>query len=404
MHKRRVVITGLGVVSSIGIGIEHFRDALFKGASGISKVTAFDTSGLRCHYAGEIKNFNPDKFIRPQKSKYLGRTSQMALTAAKLCIDDAHMTKHALKSHRAGVFIGTTIGERPLEESLTTWFMEGTDKVVKTKLAQSTPNNISANIAIAFGLTGPNYIFSNACASANFALGFGYDLIQSGELNYAFTGGADSFSKMNFCGFHRLYAMSPDRCQPFDKNRKGMILGDGAGILLLEELESALSRKAEIYAEVLGYGLSCDAHHITAPKITGIEKAMRKALHAAHLQPGDIEYINAHGTGTPSNDKAECAAIKRVFGTHTRQLLISSTKSMIGHTMGAAAAIESVAALLALKHQIIPPTINFETPDPECDIDCVPNHARAHTFSTILKNSSAFGGNNACVIFRKYVR
>jgi 3-oxoacyl-[acyl-carrier-protein] synthase II len=402
MNRKRVVVTGLGAVSSIGIGKDDFWSSLIAGKSGITKVDLFNTDEFRCHYGGEIKNLKPGKFINPRKIPFLGRTSQLAIIATKLALEDAKLSSRGIPHERTGVFIGTTMGEKPLEESIDTWVNEGTSHLTKRKILGSQANNITGNVGTFFKLYGPNYLFSNACAAGSYSLGYGFDLLRSGCLDAAVVGGADSFSKVAFSGFHRLYAMAPEKCQPFDKNRKGMMLAEGSGILFLETLDSALKRNAEIYAEILGYGLSCDASHITSPKPEGIEKAIRKALQESGLKPDNIDYINAHGTGTPSNDKAECAAIKKVFKENYKKIPVSSIKSMLGHAMGAASALESIACCLTIKRNIIPPTINFTTPDPECDIDCVPNKARKENVNIVLKNSFAFGGNNACVAFKKY--
>ncbi len=281
MNKRRIVVTGLGVVSSVGIGKDDFWKAIINGKSGISRVSSFDTKEFRCHYGGEIKNFNPEEFISKRKLKFLGRTSQMAIAAASLALKDSRLSLINNDKERIGVFIGTTMGERPLEESIEAWIKEGVDKISKIKILQSSANNLPANIANYFKLQGPNYLIPTACAAGNYAIGYGFDLIRKGDIDYAIVGGADSFSKLAFSGFHRLYAMAPEKCQPFDKNRKGMLVGEGAGILFLESLESALKRKANIYAEILGYGISCDAFHMTASHVDGIEKVIRKALKEA---------------------------------------------------------------------------------------------------------------------------
>jgi len=320
MNKRRVVVTGLGVVSSVGIGKDEFWRAIINGKSGVSEVTSFDTREFRCHYAGEIKNFNPEEFIPKRKIQFLGRTSQLAIAATSMALKDAGLSLKDINKERIGVFIGTTMGERPLEESVDFWIKEETHKISKTKILQSLPNNISANIAHYFKLQGLNYLIPTACAAGNYAIGYGADLIRMGDLDYAIAGGADSFSKIAFSGFQRLYAMAPEKCQPFDKNRKGMLVGEGAGILLLESLESALKRKSNIYAEILGYGISCDAYHMTTSQVEGIEKAMLKALKEADIQKDEVDYINAHGTGTPGNDKTECAAIKNVFSVSADSL------------------------------------------------------------------------------------
>jgi len=402
MNKRRVVVTGLGVISSVGIGKDEFWKSIINAKSGINRVTSFDTREFRCHYAGEIRNFEPREFIAKRKVQFLGRTSQMTIAATFLALKDARVSLKSLNNGRIGVFIGTTMGERPLEESIDIWVREGFGKIEKTKILQSPPNNISANIAYYFKLRGPNYLIPTACAAGNYAIGYGFDLIRKGDLDCAIVGGADSFSKLAFSGFHRLYAMAPEKCQPFDKNRKGMLVGEGAAILFLESLESALKRNSNIYAEILGYGISCDAYHMTTSKAEGIEKAMLKALKEADIKKEEVDYINAHGTGTPGNDKIECTAIKNVFKEQYKMIPISSIKSMLGHTMGAASAIEALTCCLTVKENIIPPTINFETPDPECDIDCVPNKARRKRVNIALNNGFAFGGNNSCLVIKKF--
>src|SRR4030066_2321937 len=342
MNKRRIVVTGLGVVSSVGIGKDDFWKSIISGKSGISRVTSFDTKEFRCHFAGEIKNFNPEEFISKRRLNFLGRTSQLAIAASSLALKDSRLSLKNNNKERMGVFIGTTMGEKPLEESIETWIKEGTDKISKIKILQSSANNISANIANYYKLQGPNYLIPTACAAGNYAIGYGFDLIKKGDIDYAVVGGADSFSKVAFCGFHRLYAMAPEKCQPFDKNRRGMLVGEGAGILFLESLESALKRKANIYAEILGYGISCDAYHMTSSHVDGIERVMRKAIKEADVSEREIDFISAHGTGTQGNDKTECAAIKRIFKDRYKTIPISSIKSMLGHTMGAASAIEAL--------------------------------------------------------------
>jgi len=402
MKERRVVVTGLGIVSSVGIGKDDFWKSIINGKSGISEVSSFDTSELRCHQAGEIKNFIPDEFISRRKVRFLGRTSQLAIAATSLAIKDARLSRKKLDKQRIGVFLGTTMGERPLEETVDVWVKQGVDQLSKVKILQSTANNIPANIAIHFKFEGPNYLIPTACAAGNYAIGYGFDFIKRGDLDYAIVGGADAFSALAFIGFHRIYAMAPEKCQPFDKNRKGMLVGEGAAILFLESLESALQRNADIYSEIPGYGISCDAYHMTASKAEGIEKAMEKALKYARIKKEEVDYICSHGTGTPGNDKTESAAIKRVFKERYKSIPVSSIKSMLGHPMGAASAIEAVTCCLTVKENIIPPTINYETPDPECEIDCVPNKARVKRVDTALNNGFAFGGNNSCLVIKKF--
>jgi 3-oxoacyl-[acyl-carrier-protein] synthase II len=402
MAERRVVVTGLGGVSSVGIGKDKFWQSIINGKSGISKVSSFDTSEYRCHNAGEVKNFNPEDFISKRKLPFLGRTSQLSIAATSLAIQDARFLSKKINDDRTGIFIGTTMGEKPLEESIDTWVMAGTENMSKTKILQSPANNIPANIGLYFKLGGPNYLIPTACAAGNYAIGYGFDFIKRGDLDYAIVGGADAFSKLAFTGFQRVYAMASEKCMPFDKNRKGMLVGEGAAILFLESLDSALQRNAEIYAEIPGYGISCDAYHMTASKVEGIEKAISKALKYTRTKKEEVDYINAHGTGTPGNDKTECAAIKKVFKEQYKSIPVSSIKSMLGHPMGAASSIEALACCLAVKENILPPTINFETPDSQCDVDCIPNKAKVKKIEVALNNGFAFGGNNSCLVVKKF--
>jgi len=262
-------------------------------------------------------------------------------------------------------------------------------------------NMISVSMANYFNIKGQNIIIGNACAAGNFAIGHSFDLIRQGVADYMLTGGVDVLSRIAFSGFGRLYAMSKDKCQPFDKNRKGMMLGEGAGVLILESLENALARGAKIYAEVLGYGVSCDANHMTHPLVRGVEQAVRKSLRDSHVDISDVDYISAHGTGTTENDKAECQIFHNIFGERLKRIPVSSVKSMLGHSMGAASALEAIVCCLTIDQARIPPTINYEEKDPECDIDCVPNVSREHPVKIALNNSQAFGGNNGCVVFRE---
>ncbi len=398
--ERRVVITGLGVISSIGIGWEEFWKNLIAGKSGISKITSFDTSDYDRHYGGEIRDFKPAQLVDRRKIKNMGRSSQLAVGASRLAIENAKLRIKDLAKERAGVCVGTTMGESQLMEQMDkAWTSKGDKFIEKMHIFLYPTSIITTCIAQEFKLTSNNLIFSNACAAGNYSIGYAYDLIKEARVDLMLAGGVDAFSRINFVGFSRLYSIAPEICQPFDKNRKGMLVSEGAGMLVLETLESALERKAPIYAEVLGYGLSCDAYQMTTASVEGVASCLKKALKEANVNPEEVDYINAHGTGTPINDKVECSAIKKVFKNY-KKIPISSIKSMLGHTMGAAAAIEAIACCLTIKEGIIPPTINYKTPDPECDIDCVPNKARKADVKIALNNSQAFGGNNACVVFR----
>jgi 3-oxoacyl-[acyl-carrier-protein] synthase II len=307
-----------------------------------------------------------------------------------------------LVNKRVATCIGTTGGEsQEIEEIDATWTKKGRDDIDIHSIIQYPVNNIPSNVALEIKAKGINRIFTTACAAGNYAIGYGYDLLQLNKADLVIAGGSDAFSYLAFTGFNQVGAVAKEKCQPFDKNRKGMMVGEGAGILILETLENALQRNAPIYTEILGYGLSCDAFHMTNPHEDGIAECMRNALREANITTKDIDYINAHGTGTIHNDKNECAAIKKVFSQRYKKIPISSIKSMLGHTMGAASAIETIATCLTVKNDIIPPTINYETPDPECDIDCVPNKAREQKVKVALNNGFAFGGNNACLVLKK---
>jgi 3-oxoacyl-[acyl-carrier-protein] synthase II len=400
--KRRVVVTGLGVVSSIGIGKDDFWKALLAGESGISDIASFDTTAFKCHRGGEAKDFKPENFIDKRRVKYLGRASQLAISASLLALEDAGLTAKNLPKSRTGVFIGTTMGEKPLEELVQSWVRGGMKDLDRSKILQASANNLSANVALYLKTQGQNFLFPTACAAGNYAIGYGYDLISNGEIDYAIAGGADAFFYVAFVGFQSLYAMATDKCQPFDKNRKGMMLGEGAGILLLESLDKAQKRGANIYAEILGYGLSCDAHHPTAPHPDGVARVMEKALEESGVSYADVDFVCTHGTGTAMNDKVETQAIKKILKERSKEVPINSIKSMLGHPMGAASAIEAISCCLTVKEDVIAPTINYETPDPECDLDCVANKCRKATVDIALNNGLAFGGNNSCLVIKKY--
>ncbi|MEW6008889.1 MAG: beta-ketoacyl-[acyl-carrier-protein] synthase family protein [Candidatus Omnitrophota bacterium] len=400
MKKKRIVVTGLGVVTSIGIGKDAFWDNLIKGKSGISKVESFDTSNQFTHLGGEIKNFKPEVFLNKKKVKLMARASHLAIAAAKLALRDSNLDLKGVDK-RLAICVGTTGGEsQEIEEMDAVWVKKGHENVDKWSVAQYPVNNISSNLAIELKSNGINRIFTTACAAGNYAIGYGYDLLQLDKADIVLAGGSDAFSYLSFTGFNQVGAVAPEKCQPFDKNRKGMMVGEGAGMLILETLENATKRKAPIYAEILGYGLSCDAHHMTNPQVEGIADCMRNALKEAGILSNDVDYINAHGTGTKHNDRTECAAIKQVF--NGQNVPVSSIKSMLGHTMGAASAIETIVCCLTVKNDIIPPTINYQTPDPECDIDCVPNVAKRQKVNIVLKNAFAFGGNNSSLVIKKY--
>jgi 3-oxoacyl-[acyl-carrier-protein] synthase II len=401
--NERVVITGLGVVSSIGIGWQEFWENLLAGKSGISPVTSFDTANQFTHNGGEVKQFKPEEFITQAHQVDLSRASQMALAAAKLAVRDAKIDPTDLLNIPAGVCVGTNIGSIQTVEIIDEIMVrEKTYAIDSHLLSQIATNTTAAVIGREFRLRGPSMMFSTACAAGNYAIGYGYDLIKLRKVDLVLAGGSDAFSKVAFTGFNQFKAVAPEKCQPFDKNRKGMMVAEAAGSLVLESMERALDRKATIYGEIIGYGLSCDAYHMTASSVQGVAESMNKAFREAGCTPEDVDFVSAHGTGTPTNDRNECAAMKQVFGDRYRTIPTSSIKSMIGHTMGAASALEAIVCALVVKTNMIPPTLNFETPDPECDIDCVPNRARNQTVDIALNNSYAFGGNNASLVIKKF--
>jgi len=402
--QKRIVVTGVGVVSSIGIGKDDFWQALTAGKSGISPIESFDTADFPTHNGGEIKNFSAQEFILPEEAEKMGRVSCLALAASTLAINDASFKLDNFNRERIGVVFGTTMGESQILEQLNAaWIKKGESAIDAALICRYPCNVIAANTAVKFKLAGPNLTIPTACAAGNYSIGYACDLIKKGAADVMLAGGADAFSRMAFIGFNRLLAVAPEKCQPFDKNRRGMMVGEGAGVLVLESLEGALKRQSQIYAEVLGYGLSCDARHMTAPYGEGIARAIAKAIKESNINPEEVDYISAHGTGTPANDKEECLAIKKVFPGRYKKIMVSSIKSMLGHTMGAASGIEAIACCLSLKNDLVPPTINFQTPDPECDIDCVPNLSRKVKVNLALNNASAFGGNNACLVLRKFI-
>lgn len=401
--SKRVVVTGLGVISSIGIGWKNFWKSLRAGRSGISKITSFDTKDFPNHYGGEVRGFKPESFISSSRVKQMGRASHLAIAASKMALEDTGLGHKNLSEGNVGLCIGTTSGESvETEEYIRNLLQDKKEEQSPNLFERSLCNSIPLNIARELGLEGINLVIPTACAAGNYAIGFSYDSIMLGKADMMLTGGVDAFSWIVYIGFSRLGAMSPDLCQPFDKNRKGIIVAEGSAVIVLESLESALKRDAHIYAEVRGYGTSCDAFHMTIPSLDGASRVMENALSWSKVNVDEVDYINAHGTGTPANDKSECAAIKKVFGQRFKEIPVSSIKSMLGHTMGAASALEAIACILAVNQDIIPPTINYQTPDPECDIDCTPNEAREHTVSVALNNSFAFGGNNASVVFSKF--
>jgi 3-oxoacyl-[acyl-carrier-protein] synthase II len=401
--RPRVVVTGLGLVTSVGIGVDAFWRALLAGACGIGPVESFDTKRYNVHIGGEVKNFDPRGLIERLRPNGMGRASQLAIAAARMALTDAAIDLDTLDPASTGVSMGTTSGEPSMIEQFNDQDMAGTRDAIGREFIEQYPCHvIAAHIASEFGFEGPNLVIPTACAAGNYALAHASDNIRNGEAEVMLAGGSDAFSRITYTGFARLGAIAPERCQPFDKNRKGMVPGEGAAILILERRDRALARGARIYAELVGYGLTCDANHMTAPQGDGAARAMQIAMADAGVRPDEIGYISAHGTGTTVNDRVETAAVKQAFGDAAYRVPMSSIKSMLGHTMGAASAIEAAACTLAVRDDRIPPTIHHETADPECDLDYVPNRARQVPVELAMNNAYAFGGNNASVIFRKH--
>lgn len=394
----RVVVTGAGVISSLGTGVNTFWKNLQAGRSGISRVQSFNTKDSRTHIAGEVKGFTPGKFMKRPGDK--GRASQFLLAAVKLAVKDARISAQRLGSPETSLLIGTTALEpNVIEEISRIQVAKGLDKVspyLITKGAINTPPKV---VARELGIQGRVLAIPTACSAGNYSIGYGFDLIKQRKANIAVCCGVDVFFRAIFEGFNRMLLLAPDKCRPFDRKRKGTIIGEGAGVLVLETLESALTRKAGIYAEVLGYGLSCDAHSMTISTKDGMKKVMRRALKNSRVRRDEVDYINAHGTGTVNNDKNEIRAIKEVFGSRAGRIPITSIKSMLGHTIGAASALEAASCCLTIRDGIIPPTINFHTPDPECKANIIANKAKRKTVDIVMNNAFAFGGNNACVLF-----
>jgi 3-oxoacyl-[acyl-carrier-protein] synthase II len=402
----RIAVTGLGLVTPIGAGREEVWEGLLAGRSGFAPVESFDTRAFNVHLGAEVRGFQPDPYVRRLDPAALGRASKLAIAAARMAIEDAGIDlgsdSPAWNPERAGIAMGTTSGE-PIEvEKLDDRYLAGELDRVGPEFIRLYPcHMIAAHVARELGFAGVNTMIPAACAAGNYALAHALDVLRAGRADVMLAGGADAFSRITYTGFSRLGAIAPELCQPFDRNRKGMIPGEGAAVLVLEPFERAVARGARIYAELAGYGLSCDAHHMTAahPEGDGAARAMRRALADAGAAPEEVSYISAHGTGTPTNDRLEIVAVKRVFGEAAPRIPMSSIKSMIGHTMGAASAIEAAVCALAVAEDRVPPTMNLE--EPEDDLDFVPNRARQIDVRLAMNNAYAFGGNNASVIFRK---
>jgi 3-oxoacyl-[acyl-carrier-protein] synthase II len=399
-------------VAPNGIGVEAFWESLVNGVSGIDHITRFDASRHDTKIAAEVKGFDPLLYMEKKEVKKMDRFIHYALAGAIMAVDDAQLTVKDNERSRIGVLIGTGMGGIPgLEETHKTLLEKGPDRISPFFIPSIITNLAAGHIAIRFGLRGPNSCVSTACASGNHAIGESFELIRRGMADVMFAGGTEAvISPLTIGGFGAMKALStrndaPQRAsRPFDKGRDGFVMGEGAGTLILEELDHALQRGARIYAELKGYGMSADAYHMTAPEPegSGAMASMLLALEAAGLHPEEVDYINAHGTSTQAGDASETKAIKKVFGDHAYRLAVSSIKSMTGHLLGAAGGVESVATVLTLHHGVIPPTINYDEPDPECDLDYVANKARQTKVRVAINNSFGFGGTNATLVFKRY--
>ena len=410
---RRVVITGIGVVSPVGTGVSKFWENLVSGKSGIDTIRSFDPVeiGLSVHIAGEVKDFDPLTVFDTKEAKKVSRFVQFAIYASQEALEDSGLLESKPDPERVGVIIGTGIGGLSDIEQQNKILMERGPRRVSPFFIPYGISNMAAGLAaIRWGFKGPNYCVVSACATGNHAIGDAFRLIQKGDIDVAVAGGTEAaVTPLGVAGFAAMKALStrndePQRAsRPFDRDRDGFVMGEGAGVLILEEYEHAKARGAKIYAELAGYGATDDAYHITAPCVDGegAIRCMRIALEDGGIKPQEVDYINAHGTSTPLNDKTETLAIKSLFGEHAYKLKISSNKSMIGHLLGAAAAVEAVATVKTIETGRVPPTINLENPDPDCDLDYVPNEAVNHRVNVALSNAFGFGGTNACLVFRK---
>ncbi|TXC90761.1 beta-ketoacyl-ACP synthase II [Metabacillus litoralis] len=411
MEKKRVVVTGLGALTPIGNDVQTTWENAIKGISGVGPLTRVDAEQYPAKVAAELKDFNIEQYMDKKDARKMDRFTQYAVVAALMAAKDANLEITEENAPRVGVWIGSGIGGmETFEQQYKLLLEKGPRRVSPFFVPMLIPDMATGQVSIALGAKGFNSCTVTACATGTNSIGDAYRVIERGEADVMVTGGAEApLTEMSFAGFSANKALStnPDpktASRPFDQNRDGFVMGEGAGIIVLEELEHALARGAKIYAEIVGYGATGDAHHITAPAPNGEggARAMKQAIDGSGLNVADIDYINAHGTSTPYNDKFETLAIKEVFGEHAQNLAISSTKSMTGHLLGAAGGVEAILSILAIKEGIIPPTINLETPDPDCDLDYVPNEARKREIKSALSNSLGFGGHNATIIFKKF--
>lgn len=397
----RIVVTGLGLVSSIGCSIEEFEAGMREGLSGMAPAQNFNRDGFEDVKACEVKDFEPSHYLKNTDENSIARSSQFSIAASRMALEDAGLDAEDIRGKRIPVIIGTTDGEsQPLDEVAQIWAQDSLSSVPSELFEKSATGNLANAVSREFGLTGSSKCISTACSAGNYAIGNAFDLLRAGGAEIAICGGSDSVCRKTYSGFFRLGTIAPEKCQPFDLNRKGILTGEGSGILVLETLASAQARGAKIYAEVLGYGLSCDADHMVSPNQDSVARCIRIAHESAGVLPSDIDYVCAHGTGTSANDTVESGAIKVVFGDNPPA--VSSIKSMVGHSMGAASAIASIACILAIQGSFLPPTVNHDEHDPDCVPDCIPNKSRPWPVKIAQNNGFAFGGNNAITVYGAY--
>jgi 3-oxoacyl-[acyl-carrier-protein] synthase II len=404
MLDERIVITGIGAISPLGTGKESFWQGLMEGRNAIREITAFDTSLQRTHRGGEVPDFDFATLCPDLDASGMGRAAQFTVAASLEALADAGLNWRSFNPARIGLSMGTAIGESSLTERITDLLLQGDFAPLREGVvANSVPDSITGNAARVLGIHGPINLLFTACAGGNFAMGHASDLLRSGLVDFMLAGGVDPISRVAYTGFNSMMAVAPERCQPFDRNRKGMVPAEGCAVAVMERESSARRRGVKIYAVLAGFGATNDAHHMTSPhpEARGAIRALEIALHDARIAAEEVDYISAHGTGTPANDKAETLAVKRVFGDRACHIPMSSIKSMIGHTMGAASSLEAVACLLAMERGAIPPTINYETPDPDCDLDYVPNVPREKAVRVAVSNAYALGGHCSTIVLRK---
>ena len=411
MSERRVVITGIGVVSPVGNNLASFWDSLKAGRSGIGRIRAFDTEKFDCKIAGEVRDYDPTPYYKtPKDVRRTDRYTQLAVGAAKMSLDDSGLDLESIDRDRTGVMIGSGVGGlATMETQVSQMITKGPDRTSPFMIPMMISNMASGFISMEHGLRGPNMAIVTACATANHCMGEAWRIIKFGDADIILAGGSEAcIVPVGVAGFAAMRALSlrndePERAsRPFDKDRNGFVMGEGAGVIILEEYEHAKKRGAKIYCELAGYGLTADAYHMSAPNPEGegAARCMHMAMKHAKVNPEDVDYINAHGTSTPIGDACETKAVKRAFGESAHQVAVSSTKSMTGHLLGAAGAIEMAACVMAMRDSLLPPTINLENADPECDLDYVPNTAREKEVKVAISNSFGFGGHNSSVVIK----